>query len=121
MNTFVLLALLAVDGGLPDAGIVDAGTPDAGPAKWSWVRAADGGWFDDQGTSDKLVLRVGEVAEIALDLPIMLMQCDEQLLSMEPTLKTLLLKGEKAGKTHCGFWYQRGPIPSRYFEVTVTK
>ncbi len=116
MRLLVVLALLAIDGGE-----VDAGIPEAGPSKWSWLRAPDGGFFDAQGTSDRLSLRVGEVAEVELDLPIVLMQCDEQLLSMTPTLKTLLLKGEKAGHTHCGFWYRTSAIPARYFEVSVSR
>lgn len=129
-SVFALIALFAaVNGGVatPDAGArdggVDAGTPDAGlalPVRWRWQHA-DGGWLNDGGLTDILSLRVGETAEVQFDLPIALMQCDEQLLELGSTETTLLLKGLKAGHTMCGYWYFQRSWPHRYMDVTVTK
>jgi hypothetical protein len=109
------------DAGLADAGARDGGTPDTGPpkrARWSWVHA-DGGWLLDGGVSDVLSVSVGETAEVRFPHPIILMQCDEVLLSLSATVDTLLLKGEKAGHTQCGFWWFRQPFPNRMMDVTV--
>lgn len=106
----LLTLVLAIDGGVPDAGLT----------KWSWVDG-DGGWIGDGGITDFLSLRVGETAHVKLPLPIVLMQCDEQLLSLDATDDTLLLTGAKAGHTFCGFWFTKRDWPHRYFEVTVTK
>ncbi len=120
----LLLASLAADGGV-DGG-ADAGTPDAGiveavkPPAWTWL-ATDGGWLMDGGVTDILVLRVGETAQVQLPRPIVLMQCDEQLLTLGATLDTLLLTGATAGHTRCGFWYEKRAYPHRYFDVTVIK
>lgn len=135
--SLLLLPLLAaVDGGLsaPDAGRPDGGVTardggvDAGlevrappaPERWKWVHG-DGGWIADGGVSDFLTVRVGETARVQLELPIVLMQCDEQLLELDATEDTLLLKGVKPGHTMCGFWYFQRAWPHRYMDVTVTR
>ncbi len=108
---WLLTLVLASDGGVVDAGA---------PKKWSWVDG-DGGWLGDGGVTDLLTVRVGETAPVKLPLPIVLMQCDAQLLSLDATLDTLLLTGAKVGHTFCGFWFEKRDWPHRYFEVTVTK
>lgn len=104
----LLLLTLAADGGAPDAGA------------WQWT-SHDGGFLTGDGVTDVLTLRVGETATVTLERPIVLMQCDEQLLSLGATTESLLLTGVKAGRTRCGFWYQKRAYPHRYFDVTVTR
>jgi hypothetical protein len=111
------LWLLAFDGGDVDAGMP---SPPAAPARWRWSHA-DGGWLDDAGVTDTLTMRVGEVAEVQLPRPIILMQCDEPLLELGATADTLLLKAVKAGRTRCGFWYDKQSWPHRTLDVTVTR
>lgn len=106
------------DGGSADGG-GDAGTsPPPKRARWSWTHG-DGGWLLDGGVSDILTVSVGETAEVRFPHPIILMQCDEVLLSLSATEDTLLLTGEKAGHTQCGFWWFRQPFPNRMMDVTV--
>lgn len=137
------LSLAALAAGGDDAGPTDAGLSDAGDrlgrdagsprgdggsdagtspppkrARWSWTHA-DGGWLLDGGVSDLLTVSVGETAEVRFPHPIILMQCDEVLLSLSATEDTLLLTGEKAGHTQCGFWWFRQPFPNRMMDVTV--
>lgn len=113
-------ARLMRDGGLaPRDGGLDAGVPVAlKRARWSWTHG-DGGWLLDGGVSDVLSVSVGETAEVRFPHPIILMQCDEVLLSLSATEDTLLLKGEQAGHTQCGFWWFRQPFPNRMMDVTV--
>lgn len=113
----VVSSVLAVDGGVePDAGLAPA--PPAPQRTWSWTHA-DGGWVDDAGVTDVLVMRVGETARVQFPLPIVLMQCDEPLLTLDATIDTLLLKAVKAGHTRCGFWYRPQAWPHRSLVVTV--
>lgn len=106
------------DGGSADGG-GDAGTrPPPKRARWSWTHG-DGGWLLDGGVSDLLTVSVGETAEVRFPHPIILMQCDEVLLSLSATEDTLLLTGEKVGHTQCGFWWFRQPFPNRMMDVTV--
>lgn len=114
---WVLLSLLAADAG------VDAPQPTPAPApleRWKWSHA-DGGWLDDAGVTDTLTMRVGEVGELQFPLPIMLMQCDEPLITLEATLDTLLLKAVATGHTRCGFWYRPQSWPHRTLDVIVTR
>jgi hypothetical protein len=113
------------DAGVPDAGIPDAGIADAGldagpPPRWSWIDG-DGGWLLDGGFTDILKVRVGETARVVFPFPIVLMQCDEQLLGLGATEDTLLLTGVKAGHTACGFWFDVRAWPHRSMDVTVSK
>lgn len=103
----------APDGGVTDAGVVDAGT-------WKWIDG-DGGWLLDGGSTDVLTLRVGETARVVFPFPIVLMQCDEPLLTLGATEDTLLLTGAKAGHTACGFWFYERAWPHRSMDVTVSK
>src|SRR4051812_34154972 len=113
----LLMLTLAADGGIPDGGI----TPDAGPTTgWNWIDG-DGGWLLDGGSTDILTLHVGDVARIVFPFPIVLMQCDEQLLGLGATEDTLLLSGLKAGHTACGFWFYERAWPHRSMDVTVLK
>jgi hypothetical protein len=75
----------------------------------------------DAGVTDTLTMRVGEVGELQFPLPIMLMQCDEPLLTLEATLDTLLLKATATGHTRCGFWYRPQAWPHRTLDVVVTR
>ena len=112
---WVLLSMLAADAG------VDAPVPAPAPLeRWKWSHA-DGGWLDDAGVTDTLTMRVGEVGELQFPLPIMLMQCDEPLLTLEATLDTLLLKATATGHTRCGFWYRPQAWPHRTLDVVVTR
>jgi hypothetical protein len=132
LSLLLLPLLAAVDGGVaaPDGGHPDAGVAarDAGvearapaaPERWKWVHG-DGGWIADGGVSDFLTVRVGETARVQLELPIVLMQCDEPLLELDATEDTLLLTGLKPGHTMCGFWYAQRAWPHRYMDVTVTR
>lgn len=112
----LLLLTLAADGGTPDAAIVDAGAPR--PFEW---RANDGGFFTDDGVTDFLTMRVGETANVVLGRPIVLMQCDDELLVLAANTDALLLTAKRAGKTRCGFWFEPRAYPHRYFDVTVTR
>ncbi len=117
----VLSADAGVDGGAVDAGLVDAGVAEPAqvvPARWSWVHA-DGGWLDDAGVTDRVVMRMGETAEVQFPLPIVLMQCDAPLLTLGATLDTLLLTAVQPGRTTCGFWYRPQSWPHRTLDVTV--
>ncbi len=112
------------DAGRTDAGRTDGGHPAAGApprprARWEWVHG-DGGWLLDGGVSDILTVSVGETAEVRFPHPIILMQCDEVLLSLSATQDTLLLKGEQAGHTQCGFWWFKQAWPNRMMDVTVS-
>lgn len=122
MVKWILVLALAADGGVLDGGVPDAGAVDAGapPRKWKWEHA-DGGFLTPDGVTDVLTMRVGEVAQVKLALPIMLMQCDSQLLTLDATVDTLLLKAVKAGHTRCGFWYRANAYPHRTMELTVTE
>ena len=114
MMLWLILSVLAADGGLEPE-------PTPAPAsKWSWSHA-DGGWLDDAGVTDVLTTRVGETAELRLDLPIVLMQCDAPLLTLGATLDSLLLTAVKPGRTTCGFWYGTRSWPHRTLDVTVFK
>lgn len=104
---------LAADGGTPDAGPPDAGT-------WSWING-DGGWLLDGGSTDILTVRVGETARIVFPFPIVLMQCNDELLGLGATEDTLLLTGVKEGHTSCGFWFYQRAWPHRSMDVTVSK
>lgn len=115
----IALWLLAFDGGA-DAGLLDAGAPTPPPTRWQWTHA-DGGWLNDAGVTDTLTMRLGEVAEVQLPRPIILMQCDEPLLSLDATIDTLLLKAVKPGSTRCGFWYDKQSWPHRTLDVTVAR
>lgn len=123
MLSLVLTALLAVDGGTDggvDGGLArDAGAPPV-KEKWSW-KHAKGEWMNDAGLTDVLVLRVGETAEVKFPLPIVLMQCDDPLLTLGATEDTLLLTGARAGHTACGFWFEPRAWPHRSMDVTVLK
>lgn len=108
----------AADGGARDAG-VDAGVREVPKRpRWSWVHG-DGGFLLDGGVTDVLSVSIGETAEVRFPHPILLMQCDEVLLGLSATEDTLLLKGEKAGHTQCGFWWFRQAWPNRMMDVTV--
>ena len=122
MLQIILMLALTVDGGLViDAGVPDAGVPTpAPPAKWKWIDG-DGGWLLDGGSTDVLTVRVGETARIVFPFPIVLMQCNEELLGLGATEDTLLLTGLKAGHTACGFWFYQRAWPHRSMDVTVTK
>ena len=128
---FTVLLLLALAGPLPprgveptvlDGGVTDGGVGDAGPdpARWKWIDG-DGGWLLDGGSTDVLTVRVGETARIVFPFPIVLMQCDEPLLSLGATEDTLLLTGARAGHTACGFWFYERAWPHRSMDVTVSK
>ena len=124
MFTSILLLALAADAGVPDGGLADAGIIDAGPptpAKWRWTHTDGGFWLNDAGLSDLLTVRVGETARVIFPFPIVLMQCDEQLLELGATEDTLLLTGAKAGHTTCGFWFYEQAWPHRSMDVTVSK
>lgn len=112
--SLTLLSVLAVDGGAPDAGV----PPTPPKQTWSWTHA-DGGWMNAAGVTDVLVMRVGETAELRFPLPIVLMQCDEPLLTLGATADTLLLTAVKAGHTKCGFWFRPNAWPHRTLEVSV--
>lgn len=114
ITTTTILLLLAADGGIPDGGT----TPPK--VTWKWIDG-DGGWLLDGGSTDVLTVRVGETAKVRFPFPIVLMQCDEPLLSLGATEDTLLLTGEKAGHTACGFWFYQRAWPHRSMDVTVTK
>lgn len=120
--TALLLLCLALDGGLPAGVTVDAGTVDAGPVTptppWAW-ETADGGFLDPDGTTDVLTLKLGATAHVRLARPIVLMQCDDELLTLGATDDELLLTAVKRGETRCGFWYTPNAIPHRYMRVTV--
>jgi cyclic lactone autoinducer peptide len=105
---------LPLDGGVTDAGVADAGS------RWKWIDG-DGGWLLDGGSTDVLTLRVGETARVVFPFPIVLMQCDEPLLTLGATEDTLLLTGAKAGHTACGFWFYERAWPHRSMDVTVSK
>ncbi|MGV3619447.1 MAG: hypothetical protein ACO1OB_01445 [Archangium sp.] len=113
----LLLLTLSADGGTSDAGVVDAGPP---PSPYVWI-ATDGGFFTDDGVTDILTMRVGETATITLGRPIVLMQCDDELLKLNADTDSLLLTAKRAGKTRCGFWFESRAYPHRYFDVTVTR
>lgn len=102
----------------PDGGVTDAGVVD--PARWKWIDG-DGGWLLDGGSTDVLTVRVGETARIVFPFPIVLMQCDEPLLTLGATEDTLLLTGAQAGHTACGFWFYERAWPHRSMDVTVSK
>ena len=112
--SILLLSLLSADGG------IDGGVPDAGLTRWSWTDG-DGGWLLDGGSTDILTVRVGETARVVFPFPIVLMQCDEPLLTLGATEDTLLLTGAKAGHTACGFWFYPRAWPHRSMDVTVSK
>lgn len=115
--TRLLLLLLALDGGAPlDAGVPDAGSKPAPRVSW---KHAQGEWMNDAGLTDVLVLHVRDVAEVKFPFAIVLMQCDEPLLTLGATEETLLLTGAKAGHTTCGFWFDRRAWPHRTMDVTV--
>lgn len=107
----LLMLTLAADGGTPDAGA---------PSRYEWI-ANDGGFFTEDGVTDRLTMRVGETANITLGRPIVLMQCDDELLVLGADENTLLLTAKRAGKTRCGFWFEKRAYPHRFFEVTVTR
>jgi len=109
-----LLLLLAADGGTPDGGLL---TPP--PTTWKWIDG-DGGWLLDGGFTDILTVRVGETARVIFPFPIVLMQCDEPLLTLGATEDTLLLTGAKPGHTACGFWFYERAWPHRSMDVTVS-
>lgn len=111
----MLAAVLGADGGI-DGGVVRV---EPTSTSWKWAHA-DGGFLTPDGVTDTLSMRVGETAHIKLDLPIILMQCDEPLLQLDATIDTLLLKALKPGKTRCGFWYKRNSYPDRTMELTVS-
>jgi hypothetical protein len=116
------LLALAADGGssTADGGAgLDAGQRPA-PQRWRWTHA-DGGWLDDAGTTDVLVVPLGETARVQFPLPIVLMQCDAELLRLAATRDALLLTGTDAGHTSCGFWFFKQSWPHRYMDVTVPK
>ncbi len=113
----VLSVLTMGDGG--DAGL-DGGLPAEPAQHWQWTHA-DGGWLNDAGLTDVVTMRVGETAVVQFPLPIVLMQCDEPLLTLSATQDTLLLEAVKAGHTTCGFWYRPQSWPHRTLEVTVAK
>jgi hypothetical protein len=126
MLALVLMAALGADGGVStDGGVsldggLDGGVPEkVVNTKWTWFHA-DGGFLTPDGVTDTLTMRVGEVAHIHFDLPIILMQCDEPLLSLDATLDTLLLKAIKPGKTRCGFWYRKNSYHDRTMELNVS-
>lgn len=115
----LLLLLLALDGGVSlDAGAaLDAGVPDAGPrVRWTHDK---GEWLNDAGVTDVLVLHLRDVAEVKFPFPIVLMQCDEPLLTLGANEDTLLLTGAKTGRTRCGFWFDRRAWPHRTMDVAV--
>lgn len=120
------LALLGVDGGEPDAGSVDggadAGAPDAGrpSVTASWVHA-DGGLLDEEtGVSDRVVVPVGGRQDVLLPQKLLYGHCDDQsLLRIDGEGDTLIFRGLKPGRTHCGFWFHESPFPGRYVEVVV--
>lgn len=110
-----------VDAGTPDggvdAGVADAGI-DAGPPRWQWTH--DGGaWLTKDAVTDILTMRVGETARVNLPLPIILMQCDQPLLTLGATTDTLLLTAIKPGDTRCGFWFRKNGYPDRTMELHV--
>jgi hypothetical protein len=112
----ILLLTLAADGGIDPS---DAGTP--APTKtWNWIDG-DGGWLLDGGSTDVLTLKVGDTARIVFPFPIVLMQCDEELLGLGANEDTLLLTGLKVGHTACGFWFYPRAWPHRSMDVTVSK
>ncbi len=117
----ILLLTLAIDAGAPDGGVTDGGL-DAGPPKvvrtWKWIDG-DGGYILDGGFTDQLTLTVGETARITFPFPIVLMQCDQELLGLGATEDTLLLTGADAGHTACGFWFWERAWPHRSMDVTV--
>jgi hypothetical protein len=115
MFRLALALVFALDGG-PSA---DAGPPPA-PERFTW-KHDKGEWMNDAGLTDILLVRVGETAEVKFPFAIVLMQCDEPLLTLDATEETLLLKGAKAGQTTCGFWFDRRAWPHRTMQVTVTK
>ncbi|MBL8917014.1 MAG: hypothetical protein JNM17_40290, partial [Archangium sp.] len=105
------------DAGASDAG-VDAGVVDAGPPRWQWTH--DGGaWLTKDAVTDILKMRVGETAQVKLPLPIILMQCDQPLLTLGATSDTLLLTATKSGDTRCGFWFRKNAFPDRTMELHV--
>jgi hypothetical protein len=123
------LLLAAVDGGGVGAGVdggvdggvgagVDAGVRDAGPSRWQWTHDG-GGWLDDGGVTDVLRMRVGETAEVKFPHPILLMQCDEPLLTLGATFDSLLLTAVKPGDTRCGFWFKKNSWPDRTMDLHV--
>lgn len=120
MHTAILLLVLAMDGGSDAGGAAPDGGVPAAPARWRWIDG-DGGWLLDGGSTDVLTVRVGETARIVFPFPIVLMQCDEPLLSLGATEDTLLLTGIKAGHTACGFWFYERAWPHRSMDVTVSK
>lgn len=118
--TWLLVAmLLGSDGGLSDAGTPDAGEVST-PKRWTWTHATDAGFLTPDGVTDVVTMRVGEIAQVKLDLPIILMQCDETLVTLDATIDTLLLKAVKPGHTRCGFWYRKNGYPDRTMELTVS-
>jgi hypothetical protein len=131
LQTILLLTLAidagAIDAGVPDGGIRDAGVADAGidagitkpvVRTWKWIDG-DGGFILDGGFTDQLTLTVGETARVIFPFPIVLMQCDQELLGLGATEDTLLLTGADAGHTACGFWFWERAWPHRSMDVTV--
>lgn len=111
----ILLLTLTFDGGTPDAG-VEAPKP---AVTWKWIDG-DGGYILDGGFTDQLTLRVGETARVIFPFPIVLMQCDHELLRLGATEDTLLLTGLAAGHTACGFWFWERAWPHRSMDVIVS-
>lgn len=106
------------DGGASDGGVVDAGPP---PPKSSWQYVEDGGFLDeDAGISDRVVAPVGGSQSVRFPHPVIFGHCDDQsLFRIDGTEDTLIFRGLKPGRTHCGFWFVRQPFPNRFVEVTV--
>lgn len=115
--TWLLILAAVLDGGVaPDAGVE---LTEPAPTRWQWTH--DGGaWLDGNGLTDRLTMRVGETAQVKLPLPIILMQCDQPLLTLGATSDTLLLTAIKAGDTRCGFWFKKNAFPDRTMELHVT-
>mgnify|MGYP001587890816 FL=1 len=108
------LAHAGADGGM-DAG---PGARPPPPERLSWTYLGVESVLDG-GYSDALSLRVGETAEVVFPFPIVLMQCDQPLLTLAATQDTLLLTGGTPGRTSCGFWFYERAWPHRFMDVIV--
>jgi hypothetical protein len=101
---------------VPDGGDEAA---DAGRVVLAHWQRGDGGLFDG-GVTDVISLSVDASLDVAFLQQVTFMLCDDPLVVRADVLaERIVLNGVAPGATHCGFWFNRGSIPSRYISVVV--
>lgn len=116
MSPLLLIASLLAAEPKTAAAILDAGPPRVA----EWI-AFDGVTRGEDGTTDKVRLSVGAAVDVLLPRLALQVVCDSPEVRADPLPNGYRLVGVSPGHTHCGFWFDEGQPPSRYFDIAVIK